>query len=304
VLHFITLCITLFSFLAADAFAGCLHTLRQYQGSVEATSQQALIFWRVGREELILKVDDKLQAADRTLPRLAWVVPVPARPDGYAVVESPEIFEEAFRLTEGPPTRGGPAVSRITVVQQVDVGEYRITALKAKGPAAAQALNRWLSKQGFRAIPRAHMQYYTDRKWTFLAIQVNPEKGAASLKQRGGLRPLRLSFAANQIYYPLKFAAHQGVFNVTVYVFTERPVSSPDWLQEHAFEQHERSTEITQWPWEAGAPALYDLVQKLAQGKLGWSSTLYLTKFVGHEINAKGKELEGWTRDSQLAVEP
>src|SRR5256885_17047058 len=104
VLHFITLCITLFSFLAAAAFAGCLHPLRQYRGSVEATSQQALIFWRVGREELILKVDDRLQAADRTLPRLAWVVPVPARPDGYAVVESPEIFEEAFHhgIAVGP----------------------------------------------------------------------------------------------------------------------------------------------------------------------------------------------------------
>ena len=83
----------------------------------------------------------------------------------------------------------------------------------------------------------------------------------------------------------------------------ERSTEITQGLQEHGFERHER-TWITQGPWEARAPALYDLVQELAQGKLGRFATLYLTKFVGHEINAKGDELEGWKRDFQLAVEP
>src|SRR5438477_7139096 len=126
--------------LVAGTAYPCLHAPSSYKGSLAETSQQALIFWRNGREELILKVDYRL-AAQAALPDdLAWVVPVPAVPDDYRVV-SPQIFKEAFELAEAQhekslrdPRKGLQDLqatnARIIQLASVSVGEYDITPLK------------------------------------------------------------------------------------------------------------------------------------------------------------------------------
>jgi hypothetical protein len=323
---------------AGTAYA-CLHAPASYKGSVSETSQQALIFWREGREELILKVDYRL-AAQASLPDdLAWVVPVPAVPDDYAVV-SPQIFKEAFELAEAhrQPERGrkfealGPGeASKVIELARVTVGEYEITPLKATGPDAAAALNRWLSEHGYGEVPQANMQYYTERSWTFLAIKINKEKGAEAMTKEGGFRPLRVSFAADRIYYPLKFSSHQGMFNVTAYVFTEQPVRLTERLDERGFTQLPMigdgliSSDALRWNstyWQkmpfaeeakkrlamiekqdaAAETELYRLVQAMGKGKLGKYSKLHLAKFSGEKVNGDGNRLVDWKKDFELEV--
>jgi hypothetical protein len=314
-------------------------------GSVEETSQQAIIFWRDGREELILKVDYRL-AAQAALPDdLARVLPVPAVPDDYAVV-SPQIFKEAFELAQAhqakKTARGDIAAlsaekrdGSVVALTPVTVGEYEITPLKALGADAAGALNRWLSERGYGEVPLANMQYYTERSWAFLAIKINKEKGSAALKDQGGFRPLRISFAADRIYYPLKFSSHQGEFKVTAYVFTEKPVRLDRGLEERGFTALPMSDggligeEALRWNggyWQLmpGDPKqraeakkrlelikkqdvsaeteLYRLVQQMGKGKLGKFSKLYLAQFSGDKINGTGNRLVDWKRDFEVAM--
>src|SRR5262249_20505986 len=195
--------------LAAGAAApACLHPPRDYKGTLAATTQEAIIFWRDGREEMVLKVNYQLKG-DAGLPAsLGWVVPVPTKPDAYAVAD-PKAFEDAFHLAvskeppaKGPPRNGPP---RGVVQEQVSVGEYDITVLKASGEKAAPELNDWLVGAGFSVYPLENMRFYTDRGWTFLAVKVNKERAAEALRDRGGLRPLRISFASEKVVYPLKF---------------------------------------------------------------------------------------------------
>ena len=223
----------------------CLHPPRDFKGTLEETSQQAIIVWRDGREDLVLKVDYKM-TGEKLPGDLAWVVPTPTQPDHYAVA-SGAIFEEIFQMAEQHSLRRlengkglrdsdtGPKQEAVTVLARVSVGEYDITALKATGKDAAKELNTWLAGRGYGEVPPANLAFFVDKGWTFLAIKINKEKGEESLKKEGGFRPLRISFASATIVYPLKFSSHQGVFSVTVYVLTEKPVKAPTWLKERGF---------------------------------------------------------------------
>jgi hypothetical protein len=236
------LLLTALALLAGGVAPACLHPPRDYKGTIVSTTQEALIFWRDGREELVLKVNFAIhggpQMEQGALPaNLGWVIPVPNAPDAYAVAD-PAIFEDAFHLAElytaKPRSDGqkGPPPNSVDVGQKISVGEYDIVPVKATGPDAAAALNDWLVKEDFSRYPLENMRYYTERKWTFLAVKVNKDKAAASLATRGGLRPLRISFAADKIYYPLKFSSSSGEFGVRAYVFTERPLADPGALRD------------------------------------------------------------------------
>src|SRR5271155_2837986 len=84
---------------AVSTLLACLHPPRDYKGTLTATTQEALVFYRDGREDLVLKVNYKLQG-DNNLPAgLAWVVPVPNKPDSYALT-TPGAFADAFALGE------------------------------------------------------------------------------------------------------------------------------------------------------------------------------------------------------------
>ena len=221
---------------AVSPASACIHPPIDYTGRLGESGQQAMIFWRDGYEVLILKVDYHAEDGEATPKKLAWVIPVPSRPDELGV-EDAEIFTSASRFLNArrPPCGGGDARENVSVSRKVRVGEYDIRELSGRGPKAAESVNAWLAEHGFSTVPLENMKYYTERNWQFLAVEVNPEESSDRIAARGGFRPLRIGFSAKEIYYPLKFSSHQGSFKVGAYVFTEKPIAVPAWLREKGF---------------------------------------------------------------------
>lgn len=317
----------------------CIHPPRDYKGTVASTAQKAIIFWREGREELILKVNYALKGEGPAPANLGWVIPVPNKPDSYAVT-SPKVFEEAFQLAESyqlPPRGPTNSLSTNLKVEKISVGEYNIAVLQARGPDAARELNDWLVKEDFSPYPVGNMKYYLDRDWTFLAVRINAPEAEKSVAKAGGLRPLRISFAADQIYYPLKFSSGSGEFKVLAHVFTEKALPKTEILayrlnvlteaeggeglgssllasadlrfnkrhwEKAAAAEKQTAKERLEWIAKEDARAeteLYRLAQEMQKGKLGRFKKMYLTSFEGH-VNGEKNQLSKWKTDLQLSV--
>ncbi|MGE0709179.1 MAG: DUF2330 domain-containing protein [Planctomycetota bacterium] len=215
--------------LAAPAWA-CMHLPKDYQGSVEQTAQGALIFWDGGKEDLVMRPAYRAKGA--AVPAsLAWIIPTPSVPGSYGVVEGDPFksihtaWEEAaprMRGERGLRAKGlpEPDAQGIELLPQAVVGEYTIQPIKTKGPQGAEALNGWLTQNGFGAVPLENMRYYVERDWVWLCVKAQPKQ------KSGDLRPLRISFASERVVYPLKFSTHQGTFAVNLWVLTRAPLKA------------------------------------------------------------------------------
>lgn len=225
--------------LPATGALACLH-LREGDLDIRQSRQRALVFWEAGRQELILSVDYEMQAtsgrpasavasaADR---QLAWVIPLPSMPDAYAestpgLIDAAAEEWEAHRPRVAYTSPGGPGITpspayppRLKLLKPVQAGAYQIQPIKTQGAGSERELNDWLKGSGFAPVDPANMRYYVKRDWTWLAIKADLPKSA-----KGRLRPLRISFASEEIVYPLKFSSHQGVFALELYVVTSQPL--------------------------------------------------------------------------------
>jgi hypothetical protein len=321
----------------ADADA-CLHTGKDYE-PWRTTDQEAIVFWRKGREELILSLSYEANQTDETnedspnakrpaeqgqaLPAdFAWVIPVPTAPDKYRVADA-KLFELADQLAgkfQKPEPKqkflggigafggggGGFVVGGVEVVQQTRVGEYDITALKGHGPKAATEVNSWLASHNYLGIPVADMEFYTAKGWTFLAVKV-----AVGKAERGDLRPLHLSFASPRLVYPLKLAPPVGSYTLRAFLFTEGGIQPPAWLAE-------RGLGIGTWHGGqyASAPIgqshlrfdnagyqnpLASLWTRVETGPLGRFQRPFFT-VIGGEVNTAKAPISEWTTDFELST--
>ncbi|MDF1667535.1 MAG: hypothetical protein P1V97_37700, partial [Planctomycetota bacterium] len=67
---------------------------------------------------------------------------------------------------------------------------------------------------------------------TFLCIKAKPgSESKAGFGKGATLPPLRVSFPAEKPFFPLKFSSHGGVFPLSLYLFTGKPI---DWLASEA----------------------------------------------------------------------
>ncbi len=323
---FATAAVTVGAILAATPFAAaCIHAPRDYEGSLEETSQQALVFWADGREELVLNIAYEVVKGDAPTS-LAWVVPVPNVPDHYAVSE-PGVFKELFDLTEVKrPGRGERArgtfgddeaekENGIELLDPVTVGDYAIQPIKGRGADAGPALNAWLTENGFGEVPEANMAYYLERDWTFLAIRMGPKKGQTRIEGHGDFRPLRISFAADRIYYPLKFSSHQGTFDVTLYVVTEKGLPTDERglptdeitsrLKQFGFHHANMSVpvKLSNGELQRHAKELVGLWREIVSEKRIGLRKGILTKLVARDVNdPKRNPVSAWEED--FSIEP
>jgi len=227
-------------FVAIPVDAGVSQTSESRGLAVAETGQRAIILWRDGRETLVLQVNYR-----GPLARLAWLIPVPARPSPQDLFLAREQFvERLFAVTapqrdrrfvqvKGLSSRawplagvlpslalvggiaraksvglGAPAegVSTVRVYQTLELGPYELTVL---GAEKATDLKDWLKHHRF-ALPSGLeevVQGYLDRGWYFVAARGRSTgQGGPTTTEAGALPPLGVCFAAPRPVYPLRIS--------------------------------------------------------------------------------------------------
>ena len=139
----------------------CCMLPQTYKGSVSQDSQEALIIHANGREDLIIKVDPKIEG-EGDLPYFAWIVSVPTEPDKYELADK-SIFEDLFKFSTdylapreafasegadaGADPFGAPATASdegIVLGRKVTVGPYDIQPIRGVGENAFKGLNTFM----------------------------------------------------------------------------------------------------------------------------------------------------------------
>ena len=171
---------------------------------------------------------------------MAWVIPVPSTPTEYGVGK-PSLFKSLARWfdvrrrpersrggrakAKGPKARSKSARGGITLRAKAHVGPFEIQPIEVEGKGAGDALNRWMTSNGFKALPSAQLEHYVKRGWTFLAVKILPAAGRRRMDRAGQLPPLRITFASKKIVYPLKLSTHMSTFSARATVITSKRLS-------------------------------------------------------------------------------
>jgi len=172
-------------------------------------------------EHLILSVSFEGDAED-----FAWVVPVPDKPE--IAVTDPELFWElsdftrkviprSWGCTAGPSEQDG-----VEVIEEQVVGPYATAILSATN---ATALVDWLSANGY-IFPEEGEEIisgYIEKEWYFVATKINAvEEDTGDALAEGAIEPIVLSFASDEIVYPLRITALSATSpEVLLYVFAD-----------------------------------------------------------------------------------
>jgi hypothetical protein len=143
----------------------------------------------------------------------AWVVPVPNVPE--ITVTDPELFWELsdFTATEIPHGGFGCGAAApggqegVDVIEEQVVGPYATAILSATN---ATALADWLNANGY-IFPEHGEEIaneYIEKEWYFVATKINAvENNTGYALAEGAIEPIVLSFASDQIVYPLRISS-------------------------------------------------------------------------------------------------
>jgi hypothetical protein len=161
------------------------------------TRERALVVDRPGREEIVLSLDLRSDGPGRS----AVVLPVPSDPEVEPIERGDPL--QYLDLATAPPAlpsgggEGATAGARgVDVIGRDVIGGYDVSRLRADDP---EALDAWLDENGYTLPEGAEpiLRDYVDDGWRYVAIQLAPSAS-------GSLKPLRVSFAADDPVYPMK----------------------------------------------------------------------------------------------------
>lgn len=184
----------------------------------QVARERALVVDGDGREDIIVSLD---LAADPG-GRAAVVFPVPADPEVGAVeggdpldyLDTATAPRAAASDDEDGATAGAAPGGGVDVIGREEVGGYDVTRLRADDPSA---LNDWLDENGYELPDGATpiLKTYVQQKWRYVAIRLAPEA-------EGRLKPLRISFAAEELVYPMRLTqlGDESV-DLTLYVLAD-----------------------------------------------------------------------------------
>ena len=225
-------------FLAAgiSPVLSCCMVPTQYPGDVDQVRQQGAIFFHDGHEVLVLRVNPTFPDFDYGPNRLTWIITVPASPTGYEAVDE-VVFEESRELylsLEGLAraqlpgeliTMGvSPGSASLAVMEDVQVGPFKITEVAVKTGSGAGELNEYLSGRGFPTEPEEEVRWFIERNFRFLCIEISPPEGVARFKTEAALPALKIGFPSDRPYFPGKYSARQGNFALALTLFTSKPL--------------------------------------------------------------------------------
>jgi len=222
-------CLLLLASAASDLYAdGCF--VWNKGADLNEPSQKAVISWRNGTEVMILQVKYEGPAED-----FAWIIPLPAPPKLHAVEADKSPFAEISLYTQQRARwglRGREEADReqkqgVTVLQRKVVGVYDIAVLAADD---AGALSGWLNKNGY-AFPKDRndvLEHYTKKRWVYAAMRIDRKalhSDEIKKLKTGELQPVRFTFAARQMVYPLRISSvNAGETEVLLYLLADAPM--------------------------------------------------------------------------------
>jgi hypothetical protein len=192
-------------------------------------TQKAIIYWKDGREVLVLQVKYEGAAED-----FAWIVPLPARPKVSAIDAEKSPFAEISLYTQlrrrwgyrGKDT-ADEQEAKVTVLERKTVGVYDIAIVAA---SEAGALSTWLNNNGY-SFPEEHkdvLEHYMRKKWVYVAMRIDRkalESDEVKKLKTGELQPIRFAFAAREMVYPLKISSvNAGKTEVLLYLLADTPM--------------------------------------------------------------------------------
>lgn len=204
---------------------------RNYEGSLEEKSQEAIIIFQGSEEpgeateDLILKIGVR-GGSDR----FAWVVPFPTPPkvekEDAALFKELHQYVERRRATRSEGKFGFKPAAKgekpVEVLSREVVGSYDVAVVREQ---EAGALNRWLKAEGFQPLPEDAedvLGFYRRKGYVFACLKVT-DSGLSEKKKEADLHPLRFTFKTggrDGIYFPMKLTGLQDdPFDVNLYVF-------------------------------------------------------------------------------------
>jgi hypothetical protein len=224
---------------------------------------------------------------------------LPSLPSKYEEAD-PDLFEQLFKITEAyhesgigcgalseEETASAGNSASIEVHPTEFVGDYEITPVEMLTSNAGDALNAWLTKNGFGKVPKENQYFYVSKGVVFLALKIKNLSGSFT-----DLKPLHIVYKADTVALPLKFSSHSGVFDVMLYTFTNRPISFDDVAEFSKFHLtlNENSASIGRGQVSA--------LDKISNGKVG-----YLTLFEGKGFNGPLGSVKELTADPSISAD-
>jgi len=220
----------LLSTTAAPVLAdGCFFPDSMYRDLYESAQRAVILYGNsTGNytEHLILSVSFEGDAED-----FAWVIPVPDKPE-IAVTDA-ELFWELSDFTAIEFPGGGgwswgcggaatPEQDGVDVIEEQVVGPYATAILSATN---ATSLVDWLNANGyiFPEDGEEIVSEYIEKEWYFVATKINAvEAGTGYALAEGAIEPIVLSFASEEIVYPLRITSLSATApEVLLYVFAD-----------------------------------------------------------------------------------
>ncbi|MDP6114364.1 MAG: DUF2330 domain-containing protein [Planctomycetota bacterium] len=235
--HIPLFCLLMFAFPAYMAADGILRPYkeRDYTGSVEEKSQEAIIIFKGGdekkraTEDIILKV-----TAAGDAKSFSWIIPFPKQPE--ISKEDPKLFKEVFSHIEarkrelsykpksksalGSAEKEARPQEAVVVLARKTVGSFETVVVAEK---QAGALNGWLEKEGYLPLEGAEdvLGFYRKKGYVYACIKVSDVE--LTKDKPVDLHPLRFSFETggrDGIYFPMKMSGLQtGPFDVNLNIF-------------------------------------------------------------------------------------
>ena len=210
----------------------CIHAEEGYDGMIRSDAQEYAVFFNDGRQVLV--IGSSLAAIGNAPESISLVTAVPTIPDGFDTAPV-DLFTQ-LHAWHNPINRGedgsnslsdsdGPEPGGVEVLETVEAGPYEITPIQASGAEAVDALNAYLSEEGFRPLADELAAFYAEKGWTFLAVKVPSTSTGAGI-ENGALPPLQLSFETPNPVVPMKLEAGMGRFDARVYLFLDSGVKA------------------------------------------------------------------------------
>ncbi|MEV6283589.1 DUF2330 domain-containing protein [Kribbella sp. NPDC051770] len=208
----------------------CGGYLADAESRARSNGEHALVSFDGSTEQIVLSM-----AIQGSSKKAAWIMPVPSAAevtlgeastfDELARVTAPKVVERTtywpFRDLElfggrGGDTAGAPPGAGVDVRGQMRLGPFQVVRLGGTSPTDVTG---WLQTNGY-AVPESlgtNLTPYLAEKWEIVAVKLAPEETDGALS--GETPPLKLSFAADKIVYPMRLSKGASTSQaVTVYV--------------------------------------------------------------------------------------